>query len=87
MRFPISALDADLFYTIAMQLHGSIETNLVLALQSARRLRDHPVHADTLAHWADLIRHARREIVADSTEPVLTLIVELERELADRRSP
>jgi hypothetical protein len=67
-----------------MELHGSIANNLTSAVQSARRLRGHPVHADTLDHWADLIQHARRQLAAGSTETILTLIVELENELADR---
>jgi hypothetical protein len=67
-----------------MELHGSIVNNLTSALQSARRLKAHPVHADTLDHWTDLIHHARRELAAGSTEPILALIVELEKELADR---
>ena len=67
-----------------MDLHGSITNNLASAVQSARRLKGHPVHADTLGHWADLIHHARRELAAGSTEAILTLILELEEELADR---
>ena len=67
-----------------MDLHGSIANNLTSAVQSARRLKGHPVHADTLGHWADLIHHARREMAAGSTDAILTLILELEKELADR---
>jgi hypothetical protein len=67
-----------------MELHGSIVNNLASALQSARRLRGHPVHADTLGHWKDLLDHARRELAAGSTEPVKSLILELENALADR---
>jgi hypothetical protein len=37
-----------------MELHGSIMNNLTSAVQSARRLSGHPVHADTLGHWADI---------------------------------
>lgn len=67
-----------------MDLHGSIANNLTSAVQSARRLKGHPIHADTLGHWADLIHHARREMAAGSTDAILTLILELEKELADR---
>jgi len=67
-----------------MDLHGTIANNLTSAVQSARRLKGHPVHADTLSHWADLIHHARRQLATGSTEAILTLILELEEELADR---
>jgi hypothetical protein len=67
-----------------MELYGSIVNNLTSAVQSARRLKGHPVHADTLGHWRDLVDHARRELTKGSTEPIQTLVVELENELADR---
>ena len=67
-----------------MELHGSIVNNLTSAVRSARRLSGHPVHADTIGHWADILRHARREQADGSTEPVQSLILELEKELADR---
>jgi hypothetical protein len=67
-----------------MKIHGSIANNLTSAVQSARRLRGHPVHSDTLDHWRDLLHHARQEIVNGSAEPIQALIAELENELADR---
>jgi hypothetical protein len=67
-----------------MELHGSIANNLASAVRSARRLRGHPVQADTLDHWRDLLSHARQELANGSTEPIQALIVELENELADR---
>jgi hypothetical protein len=67
-----------------MDLHGSIATNLSSAVQSARRLSGHPVHADTLSHWTDLLHHARRELETGSSEVLQSLIVELETELAER---
>jgi hypothetical protein len=67
-----------------MDLHGSIANNLTSAVQSARRLSGHPVHADTLAHWTELLHHARRELAGGSSEPILSLILELEKELAER---
>jgi hypothetical protein len=67
-----------------MELHGSIENNLTSAVQSARRLSGHPVHADTLGHWAELLRHARRELANSSNEAAQSLIMDLEKELADR---
>jgi len=67
-----------------MELHGSIVQNLASAVQSARRLRGHPVHSDTLDHWSDLLAHARQALADGSTEEIQPLIVELENELADR---
>jgi hypothetical protein len=45
-----------------VKLHGSLTTNLQIALQSARRLKGRPVHKDTLAFWAELLAHGRAEI-------------------------
>ena len=67
-----------------MELHGSTSNNLASAVQSATRLRGQPVHGDTLRHWTDLLDHARGELEAGSSEPIHALIVELEKELADR---
>ena len=67
-----------------MELHGSIAANLTSAVHSARRLRGHPVHADTLGHWTGLLHHARRDLTGGSTETVLSLVLELEKELTDR---
>lgn len=72
-----------------MELHGSIETNLVAAVRSARRLRGHPIHADTLQHWTDLLHQARRQLAAElasETETLKQLVADLETELADRSS-
>jgi hypothetical protein len=72
-----------------MKLHGGVEENLVAAVRSARRFRGHPVHADTLRHWNDLLQHARREHAAglsDNRHSVEQLIIELESELASRIS-
>ena len=65
-----------------MELHGTLSTNLIKAVQSARRLRGQRVHSDTLAYWRELLDCARRD--AGSSEPVQELIVELENELTDR---
>ena len=70
-----------------MQLHGSTEGNLISAVRSASRLRAHPVHADTIKHWADLLQHARRELslsAALPSEPLKRLVAELEVELTKR---
>jgi hypothetical protein len=75
--------------TDAMELHGSVERNLVAAIRSARRLRGHPIHADTLQHWIDLGHQARRQLAADpdsETETLKQLVADLETELADHSS-
>jgi hypothetical protein len=69
-----------------MELHGKLSTNLINAVQSARRLRGHPVHGDTLAYWKELLDRARHDLAKGSTEPIQELIVELESELTDRTS-
>ena len=70
-----------------MQLHGSIEGNLISAVRSASRLRGHPVHADTIKHWSALLQYARREISLSAglpLEPLKRLVAELEVELTKR---
>jgi len=67
-----------------MELHGSIVNNLTSAIQSARRLRGHPVHSDTLDHWSDLLAHARQALADGSTEPTQALIADLENQLVER---
>jgi hypothetical protein len=70
-----------------MELHGSMEANLASAIRSARRLRGHPVHADTLGHWTDLLHQARRDLASETDPPaevIEQLLAELETELAER---
>ena len=70
-----------------MQLHGTIEGNLISAVRSASRLRDRPVHADTVKFWSELIRHARKELTSCAALPsegVRRLVAELELEVAKR---
>jgi hypothetical protein len=70
-----------------MELVGSLEENLTAAVRSAKRLREHPVHTDTLQYWADLLHYARRSAVAEApSQAVEQLIVQLETELAQRPS-
>lgn len=49
-----------------MELHGSLAENLKAAVGSAERLRGHPVHADTLRFWEELLAHARMRLRASS---------------------
>jgi len=66
-----------------MELHGTLASNLESALQSARRLRGHPVHADTLGYWTDLLHHARRQLALGADPGLLATVMDLEKELAD----
>ena len=67
-----------------MQLHGPIETNVTAAIDSSRRLKGHPVHADTVSYWAAVLRQARREVASNkSNNRLQELVLVLEQELAD----
>jgi hypothetical protein len=68
-----------------MQLAGSIHANLRAALQSARRLKDGPVHPDTVDHWSSLVAVARTEETAMQSFKTRELMSDLEREIAARR--
>lgn len=73
-----------------MKLHGDIVENLRYAVQSAVRLREHRVHADTLIFWGDLLTFARqdaRHSDADRRVTLEGLIEKLESEIAERQSP
>ena len=51
---------------VAMDLYGSTETNIAAAVRSARRLRGHPIHSDTLRYWTGLLHEARRQMASAS---------------------
>ncbi len=71
-----------------MNLHGSLIKNLQTALASAKHLKGHPVHKDTLAFWAELLAHGRAEVRsqpdADAAE-IEMLPTQLQAELATRQ--
>jgi hypothetical protein len=69
-----------------MRLHGSTRDNLTAAVRSARRLRKHPVYADTMKHWQDLLHYARRELASGTGErqSIESLVMELETEISGR---
>ena len=70
-----------------MKLHGTTEGNLISAVRSANRLKERPVHKDTVKFWADLIAHARNELsscAALSSDSIRRLISDLEQEVARR---
>jgi hypothetical protein len=69
-----------------MKLHGPIADNLQAALASAKRLRGHPVHKDTVTFWRDLIAQTRAEMPEQTrAADIESLIATLEGELGDRR--
>ena len=65
-----------------MKIEGSIRSNLIAAVASARRLRGRPVHGDTIEYWQRLLEYGRRNSTQPSCEPVAELISELESELS-----
>lgn len=70
-----------------MELSGSLDDNLRFALQSAKRFRGHPVHADTLQFWSGLLqlaRRARTERDPSELAKLDALIRDLGNELAER---
>ena len=70
-----------------MNIAGSIHSNLRAALQSARRLRDGPVHPDTVDHWSNLVGAAKAEHEAMDSFKTRELMSDLEREISARRPP
>lgn len=71
-----------------MKLHGSLAKNLQTALQSAKRLRGHPIHKDTLVFWDELLAHGRAEMrsrpTAETAE-IEVLLAQLQEELTARQ--
>jgi len=65
-----------------MKIEGSIRSNLISAITSARRWRGCSVHQDTVAHWHAVLEHGRRAGQGPLGEPVADLVMELENELA-----
>lgn len=70
-----------------MNIAGSIHANLRAALQSARRLRDGPVHPDTVDHWSNLVGAAKAEHEPMDSFKTRELMSDLEREISARRPP
>jgi hypothetical protein len=63
---------------------GSIHANLRAALQSARRLKDWPVHPDTVEHWKQIVGAAKSEPSAIESFRTRELLSDLEREIGER---
>jgi hypothetical protein len=69
-----------------MKIAGSIHANLRAAMQSVRRLKDGPVHPDTVDHWTSLVHAARAEHAAMESFKTRELLSDLEREINERRT-
>jgi hypothetical protein len=65
-----------------MRIEGSLRSNLIAAVSSARRLRGSPIHPDTIDHWRRLLEYGRLNSIQPLCEPVTELVAELESELA-----
>ena len=68
-----------------MKIDGSVRSNLLSAISSARRWRGRSVHKDTLSHWQGVLEHGRRAGASPLGEPVAELVAELESELRQAR--
>ncbi len=64
-----------------MRIEGSIRSNLLAAIGSARRYRGRPVHKDTADHWRQLIAYGRHVECQPNGETVGELLTELETEM------
>jgi len=69
-----------------MNLHGSLAENLQAAVNSAKRHKDHPVHAETVRFWAELLQYARslRAAGRDEASAIDPLLAELDLAVAER---
>jgi hypothetical protein len=65
-----------------MKIEGSIRSNLISAIASARRWRGRRVHKDTVAYWHAILDFGRRTSVEPLGATVGPLVAELESELA-----
>lgn len=69
-----------------MRIEGSVRSNLLAAIASARRWRGRSVHNDTIDHWGRLVDYAGRVAAQPSGERISDLVVELEAELVHARA-
>ena len=71
-----------------MELAGSLEDNLVAAVESVRRHRDHAVYRDTVKYWSDLLQYARqtKSEKTENLDAIDDLLVELDLAVLERRS-
>ena len=64
-----------------MKIEGSIRSNLLSAITSARRWRGRAVHRDTIAYWHNVLEHGRRTQAGSLSAPIGDLVADLETEL------
>lgn len=64
-----------------MTIEGSVRSNLLSAISSAKRWRGRPVHKDTIGHWQLVLEHGRRAGSGPCPEAVGELVAQLELEL------
>lgn len=64
-----------------MRIEGSVRSNLIAAVASARRWRGRPVHKDTVDHWSRLLDYGRLVDRQPCGEAVGDLVAELETEM------
>ena len=70
-----------------MLIHGSVRSNLIAAIGSAKRLKGRAIHADTVDHWRRLVNYGRLVDRQPHGEPVADLVAELEAELVHVKAP
>ena len=64
-----------------MRIEGSVRSNLIAAVASARRWRGRPVHKDTVDHWHRLLDYGRLVARQPCGEALSDLVTELEAEM------
>lgn len=69
-----------------MRIEGTVRSNLLAAIASARRWRGQRVHNDTIDHWSGLVDLAGREAVQPSGECISDLVIQLEAEVVHARA-
>lgn len=69
-----------------MRIDGSVRSNLLSAISSARRWRGRAVHKDTIGHWETVLEHGRRAGGGPFPKAVGELVAELELELNQARA-
>ncbi|HLO21277.1 MAG TPA: hypothetical protein VK192_12380 [Sphingomicrobium sp.] len=67
-----------------MEFAGSIDANLRAALQSARRLKQGPVHPDTVEHWEKIVALAKGDDAALQSFKTRELMSDLQLEIEAR---
>lgn len=69
-----------------MRIEGTVRSNLLAAISSARRWRGRSVHQDTIEHWRRLAEYSRRVAAQPNGEQVGDLAAELEVELVHTKA-